>query len=120
MPVLVHTPTQGGITDITIKLRHYCALCHLRVFNTIFHLDYVGSSDNLDAKTIESIGTTLHRFSMVYLLHGETRYSSPDAIYQHYLEELPMLPDDTETWGFNLVNMFWTALTDYIQQLCMA
>jgi len=23
-----------------------------------------------------------------------------------------MLPDDAETWGFNLINMFWTSLTE--------
>ena len=26
-----------------------------------------------------------------------------------------MLPDDAETWGFNLVNMFWTALTNALK-----
>ena len=49
---------------------------------------------------------------MTYQLKGETKHASPDAIYQRYLEELPMLPEDAKTWGFNLVNMVWTSLTE--------
>ena len=51
---------------------------------------------------------------MVYTVKGETKSASPDAIYQRYMEELPMLPEDAETWGFNLVNLFWMSLTEQL------
>ena len=113
-PVFVHPPNSGGITDITIKLRSFFELCQLQIFNSVFRLDYVGSTENLDAHTIEAIGTNLRHLSMVYTVKGETKSASPDAIYQRYLEELPMLPEDAETWGFNLVNLFWMSLTEQL------
>lgn len=115
-PVHVHLPTQGGIVDASVKLRALCDKYYVRLFNSIFRLDYVGSTENLDARTIEAIGTKLRRLTMVYTVKGETKYATPDSIYQRYVDELPMLPEDAETWGFNLVNMFWTSITETLKE----
>ena len=113
-PTPVHNFTQanGGITNITLKLWHFCCLCHLHAFNTNFRMDYIGFIEDLDATSIKAIGTKLRKFTVTYILWGETHHSSPITIYQKYLDELPMLPDDAKTWGFNLINMFWTSLTE--------
>jgi hypothetical protein len=113
-PALVNPPGDGGIIDISPSIQNPCNMYHMLLFTDIFRLDYVGSHQKLDAKSIESIGARLRRYTMVYTTNNspDQRYSSPDSIYHHYLEELPILPDDAQSWGFNLVNLFWSSLTE--------
>ena len=73
LPILVQPSQNGGIVDVGNKLRAFCDLCHLQIFNSIFQLDYVGSTEQLDSHTIEAIGTKLSCLSMTCQLKGETK-----------------------------------------------
>ena len=48
---------------------------------------------------------------MVYQVEGETIHTTLDNIYSKYLDANPMLPDYSDSWGFNLVFIYWGSLT---------
>jgi hypothetical protein len=43
-------------------------------------------------------------------VQGTTRHCSVDDLFGKFLAEVPILPEDTNLWGFTLTNFFWDAL----------
>ena len=106
-------PTINSVTDDIWK---YINECRLMIFSLILRMDYVGSAVEHDQCSIEDIGNQLRRFTLSYTYRGKLRQSTPDLIFSRYLDLLPMLPEANDTWGFNLVNLFWSAMTSTIRE----
>jgi len=96
-------PTINSVTDDIWK---YINECCLMLFSLILHMDYVRSAVKHDQHSIKDIGNQLRHFTLSYTYRGELRQSTPNLIFSQYLDLLPMLPEASDTWGFNLVNLF--------------
>ena len=99
----------------TTTIDTYLDLCDFELFSAILRQDFVGCTTIDDVDTIRQISARLKRLRLNYKLQGQQVFGKPDDLFKTYLTELPILPDNTSLWGFNLIDYFWNALPDTLQ-----
>ena len=77
----------------------------------------VGSTQASSASTIATIQMELSRTKMSYYDKALKSYKHlfSDEYFNAYSKKLPLLPSDPTTWGFNIVQLFWSGVSNKYQ-----
>ena len=102
-------------TSVSSRIKQFLDLCEFDLFASILRLDYVGTTSSTDPASIRQILERLRRLRTVFQSNGQVRHCSVDDLFGKYCAEIPILPEDTNLWGFTLTNLFWDAMPTDVQ-----
>ena len=62
----------------------------------------------------------LTRFKVEFRNRHRLRFLTPDDLYRHYQDFVPLLPDDANKWPFHLVVLYLNALFVHLKESVVA
>jgi len=95
---------------LAAKLRTFIQSCQLHIFCDAVQLQYVGTKSFDSNKMLADISLALSSLKMVSNHQGRTISLTPDDLFSHFAEFLPLLSPNAMTWSFSLVTLFFNAL----------
>jgi hypothetical protein len=121
--LLPHFPVSApNSLEVTVKeqLDAFAYKCLFNVFVAVCRDDYVGSSDECTALSIQDTARRIGSLRQVYRVNNKTIMDSPDILFSKFIQQVPTLPDDAGTWPINLASMYFSALTQEItDRMCL-
>jgi len=95
----------------------FCKHVKWTVFSQLVRIAYVG---NLDTDFTQSISDISAEFRSLQMVDGKPKtnneFDNPNALFDAYVERLPSLPPNVQTWGFCLPYLFYGALSEQCRE----
>ena len=101
---------------LATRLTKYCDFCQFHLFCSIIELQFIGTENYDTYGMMHDIYPALSRLTLVSKVNGKLISLTPDALYQHFIEFLPLLHPKTAAWSSSLVNLFHNALSGELQE----
>ena len=101
---------------LTSKILDFCNLYRLHIFCNYFQMKYVGTTCFDSQKILTDISFNPSNLQMVYNHRSGTISLTPDDLFSHDIEFLPLLLPNALTWLFSLVIFFFHALPLELQE----
>ena len=98
------------------EMTNYCDLCQLHLFCDIVKLQYIGTETYDTHRMLHDIYLALSDLKLGSKVNGKTISLTPDTLYQCFIELSPLLLPNATSWSFNIVTLFYNALTVELQE----
>ena len=107
--------TFEGAQAKTVKasIDRFVGECQYSAFTQLLRIDYVGSLDRVDIRTVSNITARIRRLHMTNRDDKASgSITSADDLFHEFLKLANLLPPDTTLWGLCLAHQFHSALTE--------
>jgi hypothetical protein len=125
-PLLVSSATLGTtVIDsvaVAITINAFVDQCKFQLFLPIFCTGYIGTADRNDAASLHATVQAIKKLAISYRnpISGHWVNLTPDDLFAEYSALTPLLPDNVQLWGLNLVTQFHDGLSPDLQDMILA
>ena len=95
----------------------FCKRVKWTIFTQLVRIAYVG---NLDTDCNQAISDIAAEFRRLHMVDGKPKtnseFDNPNELFDAYVERLPSLPNDVQTWGFCLPHLYHGALSEQCRE----
>jgi hypothetical protein len=107
-----HLAVQSMDTTPDLELREYARACMYDVYVRSCRSDYVGEDvDSNHTLSTHEICKQVSTLKMRYRENNKWKTDDPDELYRKYLDLLPGLPNNSNTWTIQIYSSYYMALT---------
>jgi hypothetical protein len=125
-PLLVSSATLGtSVVDsvaVDTTINAFVHQCKFQLFIPIFRTDYAGTADRNDAASLHATVQAINKLAISYRnpVSGHWVNLTPGDLFAKYSALTPLLSDNVQLWGLNLVTQFHDGLTPDLQDMILA
>jgi hypothetical protein len=103
--------TAQSLDVITDSIRDFLDLCHLTIFQSVIHLDYIGLHEFTSSDHLQTTVKRIRALRLNFHAKGKSVKGNPNMLYSKYLALIPLLPaSHVNILGLNLFSQFWETL----------